>query len=115
MRLSIHDDTLRIELSWWMKLLSVRSAPLEIPLAHIQHASTERARTRWNEWEWRVPGASIPGLVKAGTYRRKGRKEFWCVTRRWPVLRLDLRDERFDSVTVATQDNQHWAARLSGN
>ncbi len=80
---------------WWQKALALRFTPLEIPLAHVRRAGTERVKTHWNEL--RLPGTFIPGLLKAGAYRFEGRKHFWYATRRQPVLRLDLTDEQFDS------------------
>ena len=111
MRLSLDEDTLRIELSWWKKLLAVHFSSLEIPLTHIEHVGTERVKTHWSER--RIPGSFIPGLVKAGTYRRAGRKDFWCVTRRQPVLRLALKDEYFDSLTLGIKDNERWVEEIS--
>ena len=111
MRLSVDGDTLRIELSWWKKLLSVHFSTMEIPLAHIAEVNTERVKTHWSER--RIPGSFIPGLVKAGTYRRSGRKDFWCVTRGQPVLRLALKDEYFNSLTLGMEDNEHWVKEIS--
>ena len=111
MRLSLNGDTLRIDLNWWRKLLAFHFSSMEIPLAHVERVGTEREKTHWSER--RVPGSFIPGLVKAGTYRRAGRKDFWCVTRGQPVLRLDLRHEYFNSLTLGLKDNQHWAMQLA--
>ena len=111
MHLTLNDGTLRIELSWWMKLLACRFSPLELPVASIEHVSTKPQKTHWNEL--RMPGTFIPGLIKAGTYRREGRKDFWCITRDQPVLRLNLKNERFDSLILGIQDNDLWASRLN--
>ena len=110
MRLSLDEDTLRIELSWWKKLLAVHFSSLEIPLANIEEVGTERVKTHWSER--RIPGSFIPCLVKAGTYRRAGRKDFWCVTRRQPVLRLALKDEYFSSLTLGIEDNERWVEEI---
>ena len=111
MRLSLDDDTLRIELSLWQKLLAVHFSTLEIPLAHIEAVGTERAKTRWGEL--RVPGTLIPGLLKAGTYRIDGQKNFWCVTRGQPVLRLALKDEYFNSLTLGLKNSDYWVREIS--
>ena len=111
MRLSLDGDTLRIELSWWRKLLAFHFFTLEIPLAHIERVGTERVRTHWSER--RMPGGFIPWLLKAGTYRREGRKDFWCVTLGHPVLRLALKDEYFNSLTLGTKDNEHWVKQIN--
>ena len=112
MQLSLDGDTLRIELSLWQKLLAVHFATLEIPLAHIQAVGTEQVKTRWSELRW--PGTFIPGLLKAGTYWRDGQKNFWCVTRGQPILRLILNDEYFSSLSLGLKDNDHWVSEISG-
>ena len=112
MRLHIDGENLRIELDWWRKLLAFHFQTLEIPLAHIERVVTDRSRTHW--MEIRLPGTFIPWLVKAGTYRRAGRTDFWCATHGQPVLRLTLRNEYFDSLTLGTEDNEGWAQAIKG-
>ena len=112
MRLHIDGEILRIELDWWRKLLAFHFQTLEIPLAHIERVVTDRPRTHW--MEIRLPGTFIPWLVQAGTYRRAGRRDFWCATHGQPVLRLTLRNEYFDSLTLGTEDNEGWAQAIKG-
>ena len=113
MRLSLDHDTLHIELSWWQRLLAAHlSTTLVIPLSHIERADTERVATHWGEI--RFPGSFIPWALKAGTYRRAGRRDFWYVTRGQPVLRLTLKDEYFTSITLGTRDNEAWVAEICG-
>jgi hypothetical protein len=112
MWLALDDGTLRVKLSQWQKLLAFHFSSLEIPLAHIERVSTERVKTHWSER--RVPGGFIPWLLKAGTYRRAGRKDFWCVTGGQPVLRLDLQNEYFNSLTLGMKDNEHWVKEITG-
>ena len=90
--------------------MAVHFSSLEIPLAHIEEVGTERVKTHWSER--RIPGSFIPCLVKAGTYRRAGRKDFWCVTRSQPVLRLALKDEYFSSLTLGIEDNERWVEEI---
>ena len=102
---------MRIDLNWWQRLLAFHFSTMEIPLAHIEGVGTERVKTHWSER--RIPGSFIPGLLKAGTYRRSGRKDFWCVARSQPLLRLDLRNEYFNSLNLGMEDSQHWASQLA--
>ncbi len=107
MKLHIDGENLRIELDWWRKLLAFHFQSLEIPLGHIEGVETDRPRTHW--MEVRLPGSFIPWLLKAGTYRRAGRRDFWCASLSQPVLRLTLRNEYFDSLTLGVEDNERWA------
>ena len=110
MKLELDGETLRIELGWWQKLLSIHFPTLEIPLSDIESVETRRPRTHWREV--RFPGTFVPWLVKAGTYRWDERREFWCVTRGQPVLRIALRNEYFDSLTLGVEDNERWAQAI---
>lgn len=110
MRIAVYGDALHVELNWWQKLLAFHFSTLQIPIDHIDRIGTERVKTHWKEI--RFPGAFIPGLVKAGTYRRAGRRDFWCVTAGQPVLRLDLKSEYFDSLTLGMEDNERWIREI---
>ena len=60
MKLSLDDNTLRIELSWWLKVLAFHFSTLKIPLAQIERVGTDRQKTHWSER--RIPGSFIPWL-----------------------------------------------------
>ena len=111
MRLSLDDVTLRIELRGWEKLLAFHWHALEVPLTHIEQATTQRSKTTWREI--RVPGTFVPWLIKAGTYRWSSRKDFWYVTRGKPHLSIELRQGYFTSITLGVQDNEEWAKRIN--
>ena len=110
MRLTLNDHTLRIELNWWQRLLAFHFSVLEIPFDHIERVGTQRVKTHWSER--RIPGGFIPGLLKAGTYRRGGRKDFWCVTAGQSVLRIDLKNEYFNSLTLGMNENERWVREI---
>ena len=63
----------------------------------------------------RSPGLSLPGLVKAGTWRSRGRREFVAVNRRQPALRIALCGQRYDSVLVAVDDPDELLHQLQGD
>ena len=72
MRLSLDHDTLRIELSWWQRLLAAHPSTLAIPLDHIERADTERVATHWGEI--RFPGSFIPWGAEGGHLPESGSK-----------------------------------------
>jgi hypothetical protein len=48
----------------------------------------------------RVPGTYIPGLIQAGTYRKKGEKSFWLVGRAHKVTVIDCPGGPFDRIVL---------------
>lgn len=112
MRLSLERDLLRVELGPLERLLALHG-PLRIPLAQIERATTERPAGRWAEL--RLPGTFVPGLIKAGTYRWVGRKEFWYATRGKGFLVLHLKPKAaYTRVVLGLDDNLSWARRING-
>jgi hypothetical protein len=64
---------------------------------------------------WRAPGTFIPRLVAAGTFRGRGRRQFWVVRRPRELLVVDLDRQRapFDRLVLQVADPQAAAAALS--
>ena len=61
----------------------------------------------------RVPGTALPGVIRAGTYRADGRREFWDVRRADRVLVLDcVEPAPFHRIVLEVADPDGEAARL---
>jgi hypothetical protein len=60
----------------------------------------------------RAPGLALPGRIKLGTWRGRGRRSFVAVRRGEPALRLALTGHKFDSVIVSTPDAEALAEEL---
>ena len=52
----------------------------------------------------RCPGTALPGVICAGTYYGKGRKEFWDRTAKGQGIVIDLRDGPFTRIVVDVAD-----------
>jgi hypothetical protein len=52
----------------------------------------------------RAPGAYLPGIITAGTYRSRGEKDLWMATRAKRVLVIELHDQRYRHVIVQVED-----------
>ncbi len=52
----------------------------------------------------RSPGTSVPGLICAGTYYGKGRKEFWDRARGGKCIRIDLNNGPYSRLVVDVAD-----------
>ncbi|MBF6357809.1 hypothetical protein IU449_25255 [Nocardia higoensis] len=52
----------------------------------------------------RAPGAFFPGVIAAGTFRGKGRKEFWDTRFDGSGLQIDLEHGEFTRLVVDVDD-----------
>lgn len=112
MNLSLNDNKLIIDLEWYEQLWAFTlTQRLEIPLDHIDRATTEEPQSDWAEI--RSPGTFVPGLIKAGTYYSKRGREFWYVTRDRDYLTLDLNHESYRRIVLTLPQSETWAATIS--
>lgn len=109
MKLQIINDTLEIHFSMTEKILAIHGS-MQIPLSHIVQATGMLLEPTWKQI--RMPGTTLPGIIKAGTYFTNRGKEFWYLTRGNEVLRLELKDEFYDRVILGIKDSSFWTSRL---
>jgi hypothetical protein len=113
MELRQEEEAVRIEFTWYERLLAVRlDGDLVLPYRHIRSASTGAPQP--SAFEWRIPGTALPGVIKAGTFYSKRGREFWYVTRKYrdSLLVVELQDERYARVVLGMVDARNWAERL---
>ena len=80
MDLSIQHGDLIVEVRGWSKLWAFKRY-LRVPLSDIRTVWLDPNATKgwWRGWRW--PGTNIPGVITAGTFYRRGKREFWDVRR----------------------------------
>lgn len=61
----------------------------------------------------RAPGTFFPGVIAAGTYRGKGRKEFWDTTFTGRAIRIDLAGSEYTRLVVDVADPETALRSLS--
>lgn len=62
----------------------------------------------------RSPGLAVPGRIKIGTWRDRGRREFVALRHGEAGVRLRLRNHRYDSILISTPTPDDLQAELSG-
>ena len=86
--LAVEADCLHVRLGFWDALYCVRRS-LRVPLDHIQGVAavpTEQVpRTGM-----RLPGASIPRVIRAGSYGTGSQRDFWDVRRGRQLLVVEM-------------------------
>jgi hypothetical protein len=102
MSVSINDGRFRIALSGWDRVWTLRRE-LAVPIERI--ASVQIAPELTRPYGVKTPGSAIPGRIYAGTWRWKGRKEFWNVRRekdKW--VAIDLDGDEYNRIVIEVDD-----------
>ena len=116
MKLELTQDSLEVRLEAWEKALAVRLSGPSIPLDDIISVRTVPPDFSWKDL--RMPGTSLPGVIRAGSYlaRRPGDarwvREFWYWTRGKEHLVLELDGGRYGRVVLGVEDSAYWADLL---
>lgn len=100
-RVEAIDDRLRIRLKGWAKVWALKGC-LDVPLAAVQRA--EAAPAGIKPRGLRAPGAYLPGVIAAGTYRRRGGKEFWSVRNPARAIVISLAGADYDRIVIEVAD-----------
>jgi hypothetical protein len=102
-QITMANGRLRVEILGWDKLWAFKSR-LDFPREHVVQAR------RWDperdpKWKgFRSPGTCLPGVIVAGTYRRKGERIFYDVHKFRHAIVVELRDEPFARIVVEVKD-----------
>ncbi len=111
MRIEVRGDLLVIGLTAMEKLWSLHGS-FAIPLSHVTRVHHDLPPWSWKEL--RIPGTSLPGVIKAGSYYTPRGRESWYVTR-WknqPIV-LELHDERYKRLVLGIPPGMPAPAALS--
>lgn len=112
MNLNIIGDKLQMEWELFEQFFAFQfKRNFLIPLEHIELATIEEPQSSWSEI--RAPGTFIPGLIKAGTYYTRGRKEFWYVTKQQDYLTLELKNEDYNKIILTIDQSEAWVERIN--
>lgn len=102
--ITLSDEEIRIELSLWEKVFGLM-ASRTIPRSAVTEVALEAEPLRTTRG-MRAPGLGVPGSVKIGTWRGKGRTMFVSIRRSVPAVRIETvgldRDAFLVSVPNAT-------------
>lgn len=112
MHLSLDNNILHVNLTFWEKVWAVQfNHKFEIPLEHIEQATTEKPLTHLTDVK--LPGTWIPGLLRAGTYYAGQGREFWYAAHDKPCLTLKLKDEFYQTVVLTPNEPEAWVDKIN--
>jgi hypothetical protein len=97
------DHVLSVDVSGVDKLWSLRSH-LEIPMENVVgvHRPSDQSDGWWAGF--RAAGTRVPGVIKAGTFHRDGKRIFFDVHDPDKTLVFDLKDDDFNELVVEVAD-----------
>ena len=107
--ISVDRDVIRVKLHGWERVWALRGG-VTIPLARVR--SVEIAPPDLRPKGLRAPGAYLPGVIAAGTWRWRGVKEFWSVRNKQKALALNLSGGGYTRVVVQVDDPAAVAAEI---
>ena len=108
--LTIHDDRIRLRLRATEKLAGLMGDQ-EFRLGAVQDVRVE-ADSLAPVRGLRAPGLAIPGRVKIGTWRGRGRRSLVVARRGAPAVRLALAGHGVSEVVVSTPNAEAVAAAI---
>jgi hypothetical protein len=101
--LSISGGNLILNVHGADKLWAFKSS-LEIPLAHVAKIRADPSVAHGWFHGIRMPGTSIPGVIRAGTFYEDGKRVFWDVHKPENTVVIELHDERYNELIVEVAD-----------
>jgi hypothetical protein len=111
--ISFSADKVVFEVEGWHKLWSLRSR-LEIPLEHIKDVRADPAPAMGWFDGFKVAGAAIPHVLRAGTFYQEGDFVFWDVTHPEKTVVVELEDEHFAKLICEVDDPEAAVRLLQG-
>lgn len=109
-RLEVNGDTIDMTVLGSHVLWALKRS-LSVKCKHV--LSVTRADPALRPPWLRCPGTAVPGVICAGTYLGKGRKEFWDTRFKGNAVRIELRDERYTRLVVDVADPEETIKALS--
>ncbi len=53
---------------------------------------------------WRKPGTEIPGIITAGTFIKKGNRNFWDVCKKKKVITIQLQNSNYNKLIIEVEN-----------
>ena len=109
--IELTSDTLIVRLSIMEKIFSARGN-LHIPLSQVRGA-TEDNGFNGESLGLRIPGTSIPGFLKAGTFLKNAEWQFVYLKPALQPLVIELRGAKYARLAIGTPDARAVALRIN--
>ena len=93
------------------KLWSMKTA-IKVPKEHVIRAHNDRrAIPLWKGW--RLPGTHVPFVITAGTYYKRGAKNFWDVMKERNAIVVELKDDKYKNLYIEVENPEETLTLLN--
>ncbi|GAB4585783.1 hypothetical protein [Nocardia sp. IFM 10818] len=99
--LEVHGTTVTVHVTGAHRVLALREH-VSFDLNQVRGITKAEVDLR-PPW-LRAPGTFFPGVIAAGTFRGKGRKEFWDTLFHEQAVRIDLAGGEFTRLVIDVED-----------
>jgi hypothetical protein len=95
----------------WHKIWALKSN-IKIPKENIVQAYQDQEELK--SWSgWRIPGTYIPYLITAGTFYRKGNRNFWDVMNTKNTIIVELKDNFYNKLYIEVENPEETISLLN--
>jgi hypothetical protein len=101
-KVRIDNDSVVVDMEGLDRLWALRSS-LTIPLANVRGATADPGMIGEPKGV-RVGGTSVPGVIRAGSFRVDGEHVFWDVHDAAKAVVVELSDERYARLVIEVDD-----------
>lgn len=109
--LELTDRELIVHLGFWEKLAALH-ASIRVPLANVRGATDDEGYGG-ADMGLRAPGTYLPGVIAAGTYHKKGDRQFVYISGKAHPVVIELANERFARIVVGVPDARATADKIN--
>ena len=107
----IDDSQLAVHIQGWHRVFALKRT-ITVPLAHVIGAKANPSAINTPRG-FRAPGTRLPGVITAGTFRRRGSKEFWDASRDpTKTLVIELQDDQYSRLVIDVEEPAATAAQI---
>lgn len=113
-KLELTDSELIVHLGKWEALMALLPG-VRVPLTQVRGATEDFTFGGPSGFGlgWRVPGTHVPFVVAAGTFVKKGDRQFVWTHRLLKTIVIELEDNKWTRLVVGVRDPHGEVARIN--
>ena len=62
---------------------------------------------------WKIPGTQLPWVITAGTYIKKGKRNFWDVCNKKNAIIVELKDSYYNKLIIEVENPEETMSLLN--
>lgn len=100
--LTATDDAFLFDIKRGHKIWALKSK-INIPKENLVQAYQDKAEL--NNWSgFRIPGTYIPYIITAGTFYRKGNRNFWDMMNKKNTIIVELKNNYYNKLYIEVEN-----------